>query len=460
MPSKTQLPRLGYHQANMTAAPEERTARGDASERETYALPGMLVTNRRFDVPLDHAAPEGERISIFARELVARERRADDLPYLVFFQGGPGSPSPRPEAKGGWIGRALERYRVLLLDQRGTGLSTPVHHRTLAERGDARAQADYLAHFRADSIVADAELIRRELIGDERWAILGQSFGGFCVLRYLSVAQEALSAAFITGGIPSLDRPAEDVYRATYPRVARQNREFFSRYPHAQPLAQRIADHLLANEVTLPNGQPFTVPSFQQLGMALGASGGFERLMDLLERAFVTVNGREELSYPFLHDVFCEIGFNANPIFTLLHEPIYAQGEATRWAAQRVRQEFPEFDYAPGQEFLFTGEMIYPWMLDTYAALAPMKEVAELLAAKSDWPRLYDPEVLAANRVPTAAALYFHDMYVDLDLALETAARVANLEVWVTSEYEHNGLRADGARVLGRLFEMLPLDGR
>ena len=82
---------------------------------------------------------------------------------------------------------------------------------------------------------------------------------------------------------------------------------------------------------------------------------------------------------------------------------------------------------------------------------------AELLAAKADWPALYDLEVLGANRVPAAAALYFNDMYVDLGIALESAAQVPNLEVWVTSEYEHNGLRADGAKILGRLMDMLPV---
>ena len=52
---------------------------------------------------------------------------------------------------------------MLLLDQRGTGRSTPATRQTLARLGSAQAQADYLAHFRADSIVLDAELIRREL---------------------------------------------------------------------------------------------------------------------------------------------------------------------------------------------------------------------------------------------------------------------------------------------------------
>ena len=36
----------------------------------------------------------------------------------------------------------------MLLDQRGTGRSTPVLAQTLAARGSPEAQADYLKHFR------------------------------------------------------------------------------------------------------------------------------------------------------------------------------------------------------------------------------------------------------------------------------------------------------------------------
>jgi proline iminopeptidase len=42
-------------------------------------------------------------------------------------------------------------------------------------------------------------------------------------------------------------------------------------------------------------------------------------------------------------------------------------------------------------------------------------------------------------------------MYVDADLSLRTAGQVGNCEVWVTNEYEHDGLRRDPA-VLERLL--------
>jgi pimeloyl-ACP methyl ester carboxylesterase len=422
----------------------------------SYRFDGMHVTHHTFALPLAHADPGGESIEVFAREMVAAEARERDLPYLVFFQGGPGFGAPRPERRDGWLDRALRDYRVLLLDQRGTGLSTPITARALAALETPEAQAGYLAHFRADAIVRDAEEIRRALLGpDGTWSLLGQSFGGFCVLRYLSAAPEHLREAFVTGGIPSLTRPAEDVYRATYPRVREKNRELFARYPHLQEIARAVADELLENDVRLPNGQRLTVEQFQQLGIMLGGSKGRETLHYLIEGAFEKVRGRRVLADAFLYRVLGALDYHTHPVFSVLHEAIYCQGEASSWAAERVRSEFAEFDHRPGQEFLFTGEMIYPWMFDQYANLQPLKEAAEILAAKRDWPRLYDVDRLATNTVPVAAAVYFRDMYVDADYSLESAERIPHVKTWVTSEYEHDGLRADGEKVLDRLIRMV-----
>lgn len=59
----------------------------------------------------------------------------------------------------------------------------------------------------------------------------------------------------------------------------------------------------------------------------------------------------------------------------------------------------------------FTAEMVYRWMFDgTYACLAGMKDAAELLANREDWPALYDRKVLEKCEVPCAAAVYYDDM--------------------------------------------------
>src|SRR5512142_2419885 len=92
----------------------------------TYRLPGYVLRDHFFDVPLDHAHPEKKKIQVYAREVVAPGKERAERPWLVFFQGGPGFPSPRPMPTTDWLKRALKDYRVLLLDQRGTGRSTPL----------------------------------------------------------------------------------------------------------------------------------------------------------------------------------------------------------------------------------------------------------------------------------------------------------------------------------------------
>ena len=44
--------------------------------------------------------------------------------------------------------------------------------------------------------------------------------------------------------------------------------------------------------------------------------------------------------------------------------------------------------------------------------MVPLRETANILADKDDWPALYDLDQLARNEVPTFAAVYYEDMYV------------------------------------------------
>ncbi|CAL9656416.1 Proline iminopeptidase [Streptomyces sp. enrichment culture] len=426
----------------------------------SYRQPGVVLTDRRFTVPLDHDDPAGETIELYAREVVAREKAGRDLPWLVYLQGGPGFGANRFIGKQAWLGRALEEYRVLLLDQRGTGHSTPANRQTLPLRGGPAEQADYLTRFRADSIVRDCEAIRPEVTGGAPWTVLGQSFGGFCTVAYLSTAPEGLDTALVTGGLPSLDAHADDVYRAAYPRVERKVTAHYARYPQDAERARRIADHLLTHDVVLPNGYRLTVEAFQSLGILLGSGDGSHRLHHLLEDAFVRTPAGPALSDAFQEQVQGLLSYAGHPLYALVHEAIYAQdARPTAWSAERVRAEFPQFDAAKAlagdEPLLFTGETIHPWMFDCDPALRPLRETAELLAARTDWTPLYDPARLAANEVPVAAAVYHDDMYVHTAHSLETARAIRGLRTWVTDEFEHDGVRAGGPRVLDRLLALV-----
>jgi pimeloyl-ACP methyl ester carboxylesterase len=404
----------------------------------------VKFADHTFDLPLDHDRPGGERITLYAREVT----RDPGLPWLLFLGGGPGHPAPRPLGDEGWLLRALADYRVLLLDQRGTGRSTPVTRAVARHRG-----AGYLAHFRADSIVRDAEVIRQRVTGGAPWTVLGQSFGGFCTLTYLSFAPSGLRAALMTGGLPGVGVAADDVYRSLYPVVAAKNHAHYAAYPGDVAQARRVADHLLAEDVRLPDGRRLTVAAFQSAGTLLGRRDGSIRLHYLLESPF----SGGALTDEFLFAVTEALAWvsAANPLYYLLHEPTYAQGEAvTGWAAQRVRAEFPEFDATAGQ-VLFTGEMIYPWMYDGDPLMAPLRPVADELAARTSWPALYDVDRLRHNEVPAVAAVYDTDLFVSRDVSLATAGQVAGLRVWHTADHQHDGLRVSDGVVLSRLLALL-----
>jgi pimeloyl-ACP methyl ester carboxylesterase len=404
----------------------------------TVRTRGLVLVEHEFEVPLDHDRPDGERIVVFAREVADPDGR--DRPFLVFLQGGPGSEAPRPTrhpSAPGWLDRALTDFRVLMLDQRGTGRSTPFGPE-LAD-GPPEAVAAYLMHFRADAIVRDAEHVRRALAA-ERWSVLGQSFGGFCATTYLSIAPEGLREALITGGLPPVGKPVDDVYRATYARMLERNRRHYERYPGDRDRVLALIARLDDDPVTLPSGDRLTARRVRQLGGMLGMSDGSEHLHYLLEL--------DPRSPAFAHDVEAALPFARNPLYAIVHEACYADGGATRWSAERVMPD--AFGETPE---LLTGEHVYPWMFEDYGALAPLREAAEMLAAH-EWPRLYDADRLAANEVPVAAAIYAEDPYVERAFSEETAALVRGSRPWVTNEYDHNGLRADGARILGRLLDL------
>ena len=69
----------------------------------SFRVRGLRLTDHFFDVPLDHGfnsngsrnANDSSTIEVFAREVVAADKKHDDaslasMPWLVYLQGGPG----------------------------------------------------------------------------------------------------------------------------------------------------------------------------------------------------------------------------------------------------------------------------------------------------------------------------------------------------------------------------------
>jgi pimeloyl-ACP methyl ester carboxylesterase len=326
---------------------------------------------------------------------------------------------------------------VLLLDQRGMGRSTPLGPAD-ASAAAPQALAERLALHRADAIVRDAECFRQAL-GIDRWSVLGQSFGGFCTVTYLSSFPGSLREAFITGGLPPLDRGIDEVYRETWLTTLEKTGQHYERYPQDRERVRRLMARLAADDVQLPGGDRLTPNRLRQLGLMLGMGPGSEKLHHLLELP--------PASPAFLHDVERASPFVRNPLYAVVHESCYANGQASAWSAQRVMPAAFADDPT-----LLSGEHVFAWMFDEFAGLAPFREAAHLLAERP-WGPLYDPALLAVNEVPCAAAIYVDDMYVPRAFSEQTARRIRGLRPWITNEFEHDGLHS--GKVLGRLIEMV-----
>ena len=331
-----------------------------------YGLPGLWVREFRVPVPLVWGDPDSPAIEVFVRELSDPDRRGEELPLLAYLQGGPGGANPRPVDASGWIGEALEHYRLVLVDQRGTGASSPVDADRVAALGSAGAAADFLACFRADSIIRDLEQVRTTHYRGAKWATVAQSYGGWLTLTYLSLAPEGLSACYVCGGMAGLPPSAPEVYRRTFGRVEAKTAEYYRRFPADVDRVAAIADHLGTHDVHLPDGDRLSVERFQSLGIDFGMKPGLARMHWLVENAFATP---DRLSHGFLEQVQTRSSQAGGPLFWTMQESIYGDGDngPIDWAAQHERDRRPEFDPSR-RPLLFTGEMAFPWMFEQAAA--------------------------------------------------------------------------------------------
>jgi hypothetical protein len=164
-------------------------------------------------------------------------------------------------------------------------LSTPLSASSLGLRGDEEVQAKYLQSFRADSIVKDCEAVRQALnhslpAEKQKWSIMGQSFGGFCSITYLSFAPEGLREVFIFGGLqPLLDGP-DEIYRATFQKVIQRNKAYYEKHPEDIARVYKITTFLQRfGNTTVKDCSDtgyLTARRFMQIGIHLGFHGGFE----------------------------------------------------------------------------------------------------------------------------------------------------------------------------------------
>lgn len=117
---------------------------------------------------------------------------------VLFFNGGPGFSSHSSvdllgAAKVNFGNGTNLNIDFIFMDQRGTGCSSrfPV--------GSDPSTLAKLNWYGSAGIVNDSEEIRKTLIGDKKWKIFGQSFGGHVVHRYLKMYPDSVVKAYAHG---------------------------------------------------------------------------------------------------------------------------------------------------------------------------------------------------------------------------------------------------------------------
>lgn len=141
-------------------------------------------------------------------------------------------------------------------------------------RGDNDVQAQYLKLFRADNIVRDCEALRQALtssfpVEKKKWSIMGQSFGGFCSVTYLSFYPEGLRESFMFGGLQPLVKYPDEVYRRCYVKLTERNRAYYEKYPEDIVRVRKILDFLVRfgdGKIKLPSEGNLTRRRFLAMG--------------------------------------------------------------------------------------------------------------------------------------------------------------------------------------------------
>lgn len=403
-------------------------------------------------VPLDYESPQGEQIDLFGRVVFKPENQK--APIFVYLQGGPGYPSPRDVDSYQWTEVILKKYRLLLLDQRGTGRSQKIGPELAEETKSPSLQARYFSFHRADNIIRDLEFLRAQHFRVKKWFLVCQSYGGFVATSYLSFYPDSLAGAILCGGLPPLTAPSvRAVYEHLTENIHQKNLEYYRSYPRDRDRVRRIVDLLREKPLPLGSGGKLTLGRFLDIGLMLGRTGGFKAMHLFLEDPFLD-SSKKAISFDFATKVERQLSYETNPIYAVLHESIYCDGWGSHWAADGELKANPIFSHEK-QSICFHGETIRKAMFSEYGKLKPFKKCAQIIAEKKDWGPLYDLKQLGQNQVPVEAIVYKTDYYVDCRYSLETRDVIQGCKTWIHPTWQHDSLRTQGEKLMEKLLRRL-----
>lgn len=229
-------------------------------------------------VPLDRSGATPGTIGLGVRRARAA---APTATAVVPLAGGPGqAATPFAESFREALAPALGARDLLVFDQRGTGLSTPLSCSSLTRSGLSESQAieqcaaqigPARAFFRTADSVADIEALRAEA-GYEKLVLYGVSYGTKVALAYAAAHPDRVERLVLDSALP-VDGP-DTLRRATFASLPRVLGELCAANACRglrgsvtgvlSQTARRLAKASARGRVTAPNGRRLTFRVFEQ----------------------------------------------------------------------------------------------------------------------------------------------------------------------------------------------------
>ncbi|MFO1317863.1 MAG: alpha/beta hydrolase [Burkholderiales bacterium] len=207
----------------------------DNAQRRSLALTDCRLPNLataaqcgELEVPEDRDRPDGRKLRIFAAVLPANTLTPRDDPLLVL-AGGPGQAASFLAPFATRLAELRRTRDIVLVDQRGTGRSSPLACQAFKPRDDdvfetdpvprARQCAQELAaqgidaaQYTTTAWIADLEAVRKAL-GYPRWNVWGGSYGTRVAQEYLRRHPDAIRTVTLDGVAPPAMVITLDVWR-------------------------------------------------------------------------------------------------------------------------------------------------------------------------------------------------------------------------------------------------------
>jgi len=244
----------------------------DVARKRSLVLAECRLTNLasavqcgELEVPEDRSKPDGRTIRIFAAVLPANTVSPKDDP-LVILAGGPGQAASTLAAFASRLVDVRRTRDIVLIDQRGTGRSSPLNCDAFKPRDDdafdidptprARACVAELkargidpAQYTTSAWIADLDAMRTAL-GYERWNLWGGSYGSRVALEYVRTHPQRVRTMTLDGVAPPSLIITLDIWRtraATMNAIldaCKASRACVAAHPDPHTLLNRVAADL------------------------------------------------------------------------------------------------------------------------------------------------------------------------------------------------------------------------